>query len=236
MRTFFLLLALCVCTAATQDPAAVNPKIVKVEFENDQVRILRVHYEPHERLEMHSQPAKAEVQLTAGSVRLFLPDGKSSDEPGSAGEFFWLEPTKHATENPENTPLEFIEIEMKKAVAPSVPAASAVRGARPEPVSVEDEPHHHWKFENQYVRVLEEVLAPAESTLVHTHSHDGIGVYLSSGSLQAQELGKQWGPPKRVRQGQISPPWGGSVKLPLTHRVKNAGTTELHLIFIELLQ
>ena len=63
MRTFFLLLALCVCTAATQDPAAVNPKIVKVEFENDQVRILRVHYEPHERLEMHSHPAKAEVRF-----------------------------------------------------------------------------------------------------------------------------------------------------------------------------
>ena len=33
-----------------------------------------------------------------------------------------------------------------------------------EPVPVEREPHHRWTFENQYVRVLDVVLAPGEST------------------------------------------------------------------------
>jgi hypothetical protein len=46
-----------------QDAANVNSKIVRVEFENQKVRILRARYAPHERLEMHSHPAKAEVQI-----------------------------------------------------------------------------------------------------------------------------------------------------------------------------
>ena len=53
-----------------QDAAVVNPKIVKVDFENQQVRILRARYAPHERLEMHSHPAKAEVQINDGTVRI----------------------------------------------------------------------------------------------------------------------------------------------------------------------
>jgi hypothetical protein len=39
-------------SSAGQDAAVVNPKIVKVEFENQQVRILRARYAPHERLEI----------------------------------------------------------------------------------------------------------------------------------------------------------------------------------------
>ena len=59
----FLLFALLVIPAAAQDAAVVNPKIVKVEFENNRVRILRAVYDPHDRLDMHSHPAKAEVQI-----------------------------------------------------------------------------------------------------------------------------------------------------------------------------
>jgi beta-alanine degradation protein BauB len=92
-------------SSAGQDAAVVNPKMVKVEFENQKVRILRAHYAPHERLEMHSHPAKAEVQITDGVVRIFTPDGKWRDDPGKAGEFFWLEPTRHAIENVGTDPL-----------------------------------------------------------------------------------------------------------------------------------
>lgn len=39
---------------ATQlDPAKVDARHYKVEFENDKVRVLRVHYEPHEKGQMH---------------------------------------------------------------------------------------------------------------------------------------------------------------------------------------
>jgi beta-alanine degradation protein BauB len=172
----------------------VNPKIVKIEFENGKVRVLRAVYKPHDRLEMHSHPAKADVQITDGTLRIFTPDGKWRDDPGKAGEFFWLEPTRHAVENIGNAPVELVEIEMKNVTAPSravaAPEHAAVKG-QTEPVPVEQEPHHRWIFENQYVRVLDVVLAPGESTLFHTHSHDSVGVRLTDASAQEQPFNKE---------------------------------------------
>jgi quercetin dioxygenase-like cupin family protein len=82
MRVFALLLFTTLTfPLAGQDAATVNCKIVKVEFENQKVRILRARYAPHERLEMHSHPAKAEVQITQGVVRILTPDGKWRDDP-----------------------------------------------------------------------------------------------------------------------------------------------------------
>ncbi len=163
--------------ASGQDAAMVNPNVVKVEFENPKVRILGARYAPHERLEMHSHPAKAEVQITDGVVRIFTPDSKWLDDPGKTGEFFWLEPTRHAVENVGSAPLELIEIEMKNVTAKSIPVGAPSRSQTPpsnEPLPVEQEPHHRWGFQNQYVRVLDVLLAPGDSTLFHTHSHDSI--------------------------------------------------------------
>jgi quercetin dioxygenase-like cupin family protein len=208
-----------------------------VEFENEQIRILRMRYRPHERLEMHSHPAKAEVQLTDGSVRIFTPEGISHDERGSAGEFFWLEPTKHAVENLGKAPLEIIEIEMKKAVAPSVPISAPSRTANQvagEPLALQEEPHHHWKFENQYVRVFEVVLPPGESTLFHTHIYNkGIDVQLSKAVVQEQYHGKEWEPASKVLSGAVG--YGEDPKTAYAHRVRNIGTTVFHEIYIESL-
>jgi beta-alanine degradation protein BauB len=193
----FLLVALLVIPAAAQDAAMVNPKIVKIEFENSKVRVLRAVCKPHDRLEMHSHPAKAEVQITDGTLRIFTPDGKWRDDPGTAGEFFWLEPKRHAVENIGNAPVELVEIEMKNVTAPSRAVATREHAAvqeNTEPVPVEQEPHHRWIFENQYVRVLDVVLAPGESTLFHTHSHDSVAVRLTDASAQEQPFNKEWRP------------------------------------------
>ncbi len=66
-----------VTLAAARDAAVVNPKIVTVIFENDKVRVLRARYAPHQRLEMHSHPAKAEVQITDGRFQIFTPDAEA---------------------------------------------------------------------------------------------------------------------------------------------------------------
>ena len=231
-----ILLALITIPAAAQDAAMVNPKIVKIEFENDKVRVLRAVYKPHDRLEMHSHPAKAEVQVTDGTLRISTPDGKWRDDPGKAGEFFWLEPTRHAVENIGDAPVERVEIEIKKVTAPSRPVAApehaAVKGET-EPVPVEQEPHHRWIFENQYVRVLDVVLAPSESTLFHTHSHDSIAVRLTDSTVQEQPFYKEWRPSSRLLPGDSR--YMKSTPEPYTHRVKNVGSTPFHVIDIELL-
>jgi hypothetical protein len=71
---------------------------------------------------------------------------------------------------------------MKNVTAQSIPVAAPSHTettASNQPLPVEQEPHHRWEFQNQYVRVLDVLLAPGESTLFHTHSHDSIAVRLS---------------------------------------------------------
>ncbi|MFQ5845458.1 MAG: hypothetical protein ACE5JG_10785, partial [Planctomycetota bacterium] len=62
----FLMVALClaVSTAMAQDPVTVDPKHYKLEFENDQVRVLRISYGPHEKSVMHEHLPGVEVFLT----------------------------------------------------------------------------------------------------------------------------------------------------------------------------
>lgn len=64
-------------TATAQDAAKLDPKHYKVESENDQVRVLRITYGPHEKSVMHSHPASMAVFLTDLSGKLTMPDGKT---------------------------------------------------------------------------------------------------------------------------------------------------------------
>ena len=102
-----------------------------------------------------------------------------------------------------------------------------------EPVPVEREPHHTWIFQNQYVRVLDVVLAPGESTLFHTHSHDSIAVQLTDATVQEQMLEREWRPALRLLPSDSRYMQGANA--PYTHRVKNVGSTPFHVIDIELL-
>jgi beta-alanine degradation protein BauB len=236
IQNWLLFAVMIIPAAAAQDATMVNPGIVKLEFENGKVRILRALYKPHDRLEMHSHPAKAEVQITDGALRIFTPDGKWRDDPGRAGEFFWLEPTRHAVENAGDAAIELVEIEMKNANAPSLPVATPKKtsvNAGSQPVPVEQEPHHRWIFENQYVRVLDVVLAPGESTMFHTHSHDSIAVRLTDSTVQEQPFGKEWRPASRLLPGDSRYMQGA--QRAYTHRIKNAGSTPFHVIDVELL-
>ena len=58
------LMCLAVSAALAQDPVKVDPNHYKVEFENAQVRVLRIHYGAHEKSVMHYHPASVAVFLT----------------------------------------------------------------------------------------------------------------------------------------------------------------------------
>ena len=62
-----------------QDPVKVDPTHYKVEFENKQVRVLRISYGPHEKSVMHGHPATVAVFLREGRARFTFPDGKSEE-------------------------------------------------------------------------------------------------------------------------------------------------------------
>ena len=102
------------------DAVKADPKHYTVVSENDQVRILRVHYGPHEKSIMHSHPASVAVFLGAGQGKFTFPDGKSQDFAAKLGDVQYSEATTHLPENTGDQALDVIVVELKgKAAKPS---------------------------------------------------------------------------------------------------------------------
>ncbi len=99
--------------AVAQDPTQVDAKHYKVALENDQVRILRITYGPHEKSVMHEHPNSIAVFLTDGRIKFTLPDGKSEERDVKAGQSVWDIAGKHQPENLSDRPFEVVLIEMK---------------------------------------------------------------------------------------------------------------------------
>src|SRR5437870_854105 len=70
-----ILTALCLLMtqASAQDPLKTLPQAYKLQFENDWVRVTRVHYAPHEKLppHQHTQTASAYVYLNDSGPVVF---------------------------------------------------------------------------------------------------------------------------------------------------------------------
>jgi quercetin dioxygenase-like cupin family protein len=97
-----------------QDAVKVDPKHYKVEFENDQVRVLRITMEPREKGVMHSHPEGVVVFLSDGDGKFTFPDGKTQESKFKAGQVIWSPETTHRSENTGAEPFEVIQIEFKK--------------------------------------------------------------------------------------------------------------------------
>jgi len=99
--------------APAQDPVKVDPAHYKVQFENDQVRVLRITYGPHDKSVMHSHPAGVAVFLTDTKGQFTLPGGKVQLDSAKAGETRWVDAGSHLPENLTDKPFELILVEMK---------------------------------------------------------------------------------------------------------------------------
>jgi quercetin dioxygenase-like cupin family protein len=108
-----LLLIVSVVPVMAQDPVKVDAKHYKVVFENDQVRVLRITYGPHEKSVPHVHPANVAVFLTDGQTRFTMPDGKTVDAPVKAGSTQWDPGGVHQPENTGEKPFELILVELK---------------------------------------------------------------------------------------------------------------------------
>jgi len=100
------------------DPLRVDPRHYKVEFENDQVRVLRVVIGAHETAPMHEHSLnRVTVFLTDQTFRVTAPDGKVESVHHSAGDVAWGTPLTHKEENLSDKPFEAVVVEIK-AVTP----------------------------------------------------------------------------------------------------------------------
>ncbi len=96
-----------------QDATKVDPKHYKVEFENDQVRVLRITYAPGEKGVMHSHPEGLAVFLSDAAGKFTYPDGKTEKLEFKKGFVTWVPATTHQGENVGDKPFEVIQVEMK---------------------------------------------------------------------------------------------------------------------------
>jgi len=114
--SLYCLVLTCVCLTAfvsAQDAVKVDPKHYTVVTENDQVRILKAHYGPHEKSVMHSHPATAAVFLTDGVGQFALPDGKTIPFNAKAGDAQYEAATTHLPENTSDNAMDVIVVELK---------------------------------------------------------------------------------------------------------------------------
>jgi len=108
---------MCACIApivSAQDAVKTDPKHYTVVSENDDVRILRVHYGPHDKSVMHSHPKSVAVFLTDSKAHFTLPDGKTQDMSVKAGESMYTAAGTHLPENTGDKDMELILVELKK--------------------------------------------------------------------------------------------------------------------------
>jgi hypothetical protein len=101
------------------DPAKVDPRHYKVEFENESVRVLRWTVGPREKTPILEHPANLWIPLTDLDVKGFSLDGKTEDLQWGAGHTIWRAPTIRAFENVSDRPFESIVVELK--TKPPVP-------------------------------------------------------------------------------------------------------------------
>ena len=109
-----LLVALSATATFAQDPTEVDPDHYKVVFENDQVRVLRIHYEPGDKSVIHEHAAGVVIPLTTQTWLMHSPDGTSADAPTEANVPFWADAVVHLPENPSDAAGEVILVELKK--------------------------------------------------------------------------------------------------------------------------
>ncbi|HUO15190.1 MAG TPA: hypothetical protein VMX38_09400 [Verrucomicrobiae bacterium] len=112
-----ILATVLVCAAAAaslaQDPTKVEPRHYKLDFENEHVQVVSVHYGPHEKSVLHEHPGGVVVSLTAAHLRFTDENGKVREVFAKPGEVRWYPPFKHRVENLGDTTYDAVYVGIK---------------------------------------------------------------------------------------------------------------------------
>jgi quercetin dioxygenase-like cupin family protein len=95
------------------DPTVVDTDHYKTEFENEQVRVLRIAYAPGEESVMHHHPDSVAVFLTDQHVAFAKPDGTSEEVHVDAGQQLFLPAGQHLPKNIGDERFEVVLVELK---------------------------------------------------------------------------------------------------------------------------
>lgn len=96
------------------DPVTVAADVHKVEFENSQVRVLRVRLGPRQKIAFHEhRTPRVTVPLTEMRLEITAPDGTRNTVVGKPGDVLYGMPARHEEENLLDQPVELILVDLK---------------------------------------------------------------------------------------------------------------------------
>jgi hypothetical protein len=97
-----------------RDIVRVASTHVRVDFENDRTRVLRLTLGAGESIPLHDDRAGVLVSIAGCRVRFTTPDGKAQDVELKAGETRWMPEARRVTRNLADGPVEMLYIESKR--------------------------------------------------------------------------------------------------------------------------
>ena len=153
--------------AHAQDPLKTLPQAYKLQFENEWVKVSRVHYAPHEKLpaHQHTLSASAYVYLNDSGPVVFkhldLPYGAVTRQPTKDGTFRLYQGLKeiHEVENLSDLPSDFLRVEFKTEPL----GEKTLRGRFHRETYPAGENFQKVQFENEQIRITRLVCAQGKT-------------------------------------------------------------------------
>jgi len=200
------------------DSTKADPAHHKVEFENDQVRVVRYKLAPGEQSARHSHPDSVIVVLTGGSIQNTTDDGNTTSTQPKPGDAFWRPALTHVTKNVGDGPIEGILVEPKNPHS-ARPAGSADETTLPDARA-------KVLFENEQVRVLRYFFNPGEKDGMHGHP-DNVQILLTDAKATVTTPDRKTSQ-SEGKAGQVN--WRPAT----VHSVQNTGGKAFEGVLVEM--
>src|SRR5262249_14613097 len=189
---FPIIFTILLLTGFGQDPTKVAPDAYKIEFENEWVKVTRVHYAPHAKIAAHdhTETGAACVYLNDSGPVIFkhinLSYGAITRPETKTGSFRLYKAVKesHEVENPNDTPSDFLRVEFKT----DADSATPLRGKFHRETYSPGENFEKVQFENVQVRVTR--LACVKTCELPAGAHPALLVVLSPMRLKSSGRGE----------------------------------------------
>jgi hypothetical protein len=221
----------CLASAAPpQDPLVALPKAYKLVFENEWVKVVRVHYEPHETLPTHdhTESAAAYVYLNDGGPVIFKHGYGAVTRPATReGSFRVYKAVKetHEVENASALPSDFLRVEFKTEPLES----NRLNGRYHREAVPAGESFEKTQFENAQIRATRYVVASGKSFELKSLAEPALFVALTAGAFRATLAPGT--PPADITMAPGAVRW---IPLGTQATVENAGAAAAELLRFDL--
>lgn len=236
-KALFLALIILVLLSGmvqAQDPFVVAPQAYKRAFENNWVRVVRVHYAPHEKLPAHDHPKRQSIFVylnDGGPVQFRHVEGDSGNFPATrpatkAGAFRLARglSENHVVENTSDLPSDFLQVELKTEQA----GMDKFRGRFYRDPQREAGNYRKVEFENAQLRITRLVCAAqAKNDALEPSEYPGLLIALSPAQLRVTAKGGSRSTLK-LKLGETK--WLEAGKL---SQMQNLGKTDTETLLVE---